>query len=299
MKGTRKVRTGIVICLLAGVIGCSGSDEPAVSNSALGSSKVVRKARMVPDDLRANSVVEVAFSKAAKPEQFSYVWYRNGDPIAGATGHRLDPHYFVRGDRLSVEVVAESGERFRTPEKEVMNSPPNIIHASAAIQGGGNGGEVVAQVDARDVDNDNVRYTYRWFRNAKPIEGASGPSIGMDQIEKGDVVYAEVVASDNMSQSAAFRTEVVTIDNHPPQILSEPGAPKGGEFVYQLDVQDEDLDRLSYTLVDAPEGMTIDSNGLLRWQLPTGDDRKGSHRVTIQVTDTNGGLATQSFSITF
>jgi hypothetical protein len=299
MKDTRRVRTGILICLLVGAIGCSGSDEPAVSKNTSESSKVVRQARMTPDDLRANSVIEVTFAKATKPEWFSYVWYRNGEPIPGETTHRLEPHNFVRGDRISVDVVSESGEHFQTPEKQIINTPPSITHASALVQGEGGEAQIVAQVSARDVDNDDVQYAYRWYRNSTPIQGVSGPSLSMTEIDRGDVVYAEVIASDNMSQSPTYRTDALTIENHPPKIVSEPGAPNGNNFVYQVQVEDPDHDVLSYELLTAPSGMTIDDNGRVQWQMPTGDERTGSHKVTVQVSDSRGGLATQSFSITF
>jgi len=293
--------TVVVVGLLIGALGCSGSkDEPTVTNDSSELSKVIRTASITPKQVRANHIVEVNFKRAVNPESFEYTWYRNGEAIDGADEHRLDPYFFLRGDELAVQItVPETGESFRTSAVEVSNSPPQILSANASVRGSGGEAEIVAIVNGKDVDNDPINYTYRWHRNSTVMSGQSGQSISMAGIGAGDVVYAEIIASDNMSQSPTFRTPPVRVDNHPPRILSQPGAPSGQNLVYQVQADDADGDRLQYSLLEAPDGMTIDSTGLLQWQLPTGEARTGSHKVTIQVSDAKGGIITQSFSITF
>jgi hypothetical protein len=300
MSHTRNVRKGVVLAFLLGALGCSGSDEPAVSNNTTAMSKALRTAHVIPKQLRANNYAEVAFKRKVQRENFDYQWYRGDDPIAGADGPRLQPEHFRRGDRISVKVsLRDGGDSYSTEPVEVLNSPPQILQASASITGAGPQAEIVAQVDGRDPDNDPIRYTYRWLKNAKLIPGASGQALPLTSIDRGDVVYAEVVASDDISQSTVFRTPVVSVENHPPRIMSEPGAPSGQMFVYEVQAEDEDYDRLSFELLAAPQGMTIDSSGRLEWQFPSGEERTGTHKVTVQVSDSRGGLATQTFTITF
>ncbi len=66
---------------------------------------------------------------------------------------------------------------------------------------------------------------------------------------------------------------------------------------YRYDVDAADLgtrEVLSYTLLDWPQGMTIDMvTGLIEWQ----PDALGSYAVTVQVTDSGGLQDTQSFTV--
>lgn len=300
MSCTRKVCTGIAVAFLLGTLGCSGSDEPAVTTDSGKLSKVIRTAYIAPKQVRANNYTEVAFKRAAKPESFTYRWFRNGEVIEGADGYRLGPEHFRRGDRIAAEVlIPSSGYSFTTDAVDVLNTPPQIVSASASIEGTGGQAQIVAQVDAQDADNDPIDYIYRWHRNATLINGESGQALAVNSTERGDIIYAEVVASDGIAQSTVYRTPTVTVENHPPKIVSEPGVPNGQMFVYEVKAEDPDSDLLSYDLLVAPPGMTIDSRGRVQWQMPTGEDRTGTHNVTIQVSDARGALATQTFTITF
>src|SRR5262249_28543759 len=64
---------------------------------------------------------------------------------------------------------------------------------------------------------------------------------------------------------------LATAPNELPKITSTPPtlAGLGNEFVYQLTANDPDGDPLTYSLAQAPAGMTIDTNGQITWQ-PTG-----------------------------
>ncbi len=82
--------------------------------------------------------------------------------------------------------------------------------------------------------------------------------------------------------------------NEPPVIVSEPLrlAVASEPYVYPVVAQDPDLDPLLYSLVNAPEGMTISvMTGVIDW-LPGVEDI-GTHIVTVQVADPDGELDTQ------
>jgi len=87
--------------------------------------------------------------------------------------------------------------------------------------------------------------------------------------------------------------------NHPPVITSTPviEAMAGVLYTYDVEANDEDGDTLTYALTESPDGMTIDSGtGLIEWT-PT-QDQVGTHAVTVEVDDGNGGTDSQSFTIT-
>ncbi|WP_051309765.1 putative Ig domain-containing protein [Desulfogranum japonicum] len=67
-------------------------------------------------------------------------------------------------------------------------------------------------------------------------------------------------------------------------------------YKYQVKATDPDNDVLTYSLTEAPEGMTIDpSTGLIEWT-PSGT-QMGYYNVTARVDDGRCGEATQSFRI--
>lgn len=68
-------------------------------------------------------------------------------------------------------------------------------------------------------------------------------------------------------------------------------------YNYQLTASDNDTgDVLTFSLVAPPAGMTITTLGLIAW---TPDNTQvGIHTITAQVSDGNGGMATQVFNIT-
>ncbi|MGB3205510.1 MAG: putative Ig domain-containing protein, partial [Crinalium sp.] len=86
--------------------------------------------------------------------------------------------------------------------------------------------------------------------------------------------------------------------NYAPIILSNPvelGRPNKA-YTYQLKAIDPDLDTLTYSLVTAPDGMTIDSStGLINWATPvTSSTQK---EIAVQVQDSRGGIDTQQYQL--
>ena len=87
----------------------------------------------------------------------------------------------------------------------------------------------------------------------------------------------------------------VTDSNTPPTIDSTPitQATVGANYTYQVTASDADGDTLGYFLSTAPAGMSITAAGLIEWLVPAA----GSFDVVVDVTDGNGGLAQQAYTI--
>ncbi|MGB3401136.1 MAG: putative Ig domain-containing protein [Microcoleaceae cyanobacterium] len=66
-------------------------------------------------------------------------------------------------------------------------------------------------------------------------------------------------------------------------------------YLHQFEGYDPDGDALSYTLVNAPEGMRITKEGLLTW-IP-GVNQTGSHEIEVEIGDGNGGVTPVSWSV--
>jgi len=86
--------------------------------------------------------------------------------------------------------------------------------------------------------------------------------------------------------------------NRPPIFTSTPvvDAAVNTPYRYQVLAKDDDSDSLTFSLVDAPPGMRLDSRtGLLTWAPAANQPSTAS--VMLRVADGKGGIAEQSFSI--
>lgn len=76
---------------------------------------------------------------------------------------------------------------------------------------------------------------------------------------------------------------------------SSPDVPgRGGLYQYTVPARDADGDPLTFTLTSAPDGMTIDPNGLITWTPAVA----GTPTVTVEVSDGRGGAGVQAFTLT-
>ncbi|NJR73770.1 MAG: VWA domain-containing protein [Scytonema sp. CRU_2_7] len=88
-------------------------------------------------------------------------------------------------------------------------------------------------------------------------------------------------------------------DNYAPVITSKPAiaAAINQQYVYDVDAIDGDNDPLKYSLLTAPQGMTIDENtGLISWN--TTSQIAEDYNINVQVADGKGGVDNQTFTLT-
>ncbi|RRS34683.1 MAG: hypothetical protein OI74_04570 [Gammaproteobacteria bacterium (ex Lamellibrachia satsuma)] len=92
---------------------------------------------------------------------------------------------------------------------------------------------------------------------------------------------------------------LVSPPNQPPVFISAPllDAAVGVTYTYDVEASDPDLDALTFTLEQAPIGMSIaPQNGLIAWMPDL--FQAGSQAVKVNVEDGRGGIAHQSFTLT-
>ncbi|MCA1780140.1 MAG: putative Ig domain-containing protein, partial [Xanthomonadaceae bacterium] len=157
------------------------------------------------------------------------------------------------------------------------------------------------RVQASDPDGDAVSFAFVEAPDGMTIDRTSGrvewqPTSG--QVGPSPVV---IVVSDGRGGVARQQFTVLVNDtsvNQPPEITSTPpmSGTAGVELVYLVQANDPDGDVLSFALAQAPAGAVSDSvTGQLRW-IP-GADQTGEQAFEIRVTDGNGGLAVQRFTV--
>jgi RHS repeat-associated protein len=102
--------------------------------------------------------------------------------------------------------------------------------------------------------------------------------------------------SSTQSFSILAATVVGGNGNRPPSITSAPltQVTLGQTYRYYASASDPDGDAVSFSLMQAPTGMSIDANtGLIAWTSPA----LGTVTVTVRASDGRGGVASQSFVV--
>ena len=231
---------------------------------------------------------------------FRYQWLVNGRPLGGEAGPTLSPRMLRRGDKVMVEVIPLDGKvegsLYRSDEVVVGNTLPIV---NQVVLEPGNvrvGDRVVANVESDDLDHDDIRYTFRWWRNQAMVSGGEHDTLETTGFARGDTILVEVTPHDS-GKGKPRLSEPVTIGNSAPKITSIPtGAIAQGRYEYVVSGTDPDGDPLTFSLQAAPHGMTIDhKTGQIEWRIAP--DEKGTHRTRVIVEDGHGGQAFQEFEL--
>jgi large repetitive protein len=160
------------------------------------------------------------------------------------------------------------------------------------------------QVHAQDPEGDPLTYSLVTAPDGMTINPGSGlvnwigAPIGPG-LPAGYAVSIQVSDGRGGQDSQSFTLFVTAATaNLPPQITSTnppTSVALGHDFLYAVLATDPNSDPLTYSLTTAPEGMTIDAGGLIRWT-PTAD-QFGPNPVTVRVGDGRGGTIQQSFTV--
>lgn len=280
------------------------ADATAVVAEAADGMPVIESLRLEPrepsrdDTLRA---VTTARDPGGQSLQLGHRWYVDGVPQQG-DGPTLALSGVRKGGEVRVVVTASDGVRDSVPAEAsatVIDRVPTLTAVSLSPETSAAPGQPVsARVMAADPDGDLLDFEYVWYVNGSPVE-ASGAMLATEGLSQGDVIHAEIRASDGRNWTRSKRTAGVTIGSAHPTITSTPpGFREDGFFRYVVVAEDPDGDRrLRYALLEGPEGMAVDSVlGELVWH--PRDDQQGVHPVSIEVRDSTGLSTTQSFHVT-
>ena len=300
MMNTKTMNRWLAVACMLAIAGCSS--HPAKVAVATGHHD--DGIRLSPDPASAASRIAVVLSDARVMRSMChYEWRRNGIPIADAESDGLEPSNFSKNDQVSVVVTitdpSSGAARVLHADVKVENSPPKVTGVSCVIEAAASAPAAEARVQVIDPDGDVPSFTFRWFKNDKLIEGAGDPTLPLAHVRRGDQLMVEVVAHDEASASTPVKSNTMVVENSPPQFTSTPGAPQQAdvEFMYQAKATDPDGDALKYELVSGPSRMSVSNEGTLTWAVPQGDQHQGDFPVRIRAMDSNGGEATQDFTI--
>lgn len=186
--------------------GIADADVPGVAPSV--DSVVIEPAEPVTGDS-----LEAVVTAGTGDLLFEYIWYSDGQRLAGENRPSLPGSYVQRGRTIHVEVTpvyeGEPGASVSAAGVTVVNSPPEVHDVRTVSL---DGDRLVLQVDASDPDGDQLTYELKEAPDGMRID-ASG-RITWTVPEGGESVDYTVLVSDGehkfeFDQTIGFETQRV------------------------------------------------------------------------------------------
>ncbi len=153
------------------------------------------------------------------------------------------------------------------------------------------------QVTARDPEGAALTYALQDAPQGMTIDPLTGLIQWTPSADEVGTYTVSVLAQDAQGAVAGQSFKVNSILNHAPTLLSQAitQAAVGQSYQYDLKAIDTDGDSLTYSLVQGPEGLTIDALGRVRW-MPT-TSNIGTTSIVLGVTDSRGATIQQSYDL--
>lgn len=142
-------------------------------------------------------------------------------------------------------------------------------------------------------DNEKVEYKFDWSVNGRQ---AGDGSDSLSEFKRGDKVLVKVTPFEGEKVGESRFLEII-INNTTPKVVNVQDSKYDGKiFSCQVKGVDQDGDALTYSLEEAPQGMTINSQtGLITWQPKEGD--YGDRDIKVKLSDNKGGITIQTVKI--
>ncbi len=138
---------------------------------------------------------------------------------------------------------------------------------------------------------------YQWQLNSTNIAGATNATLSITSAHDSDAgIYTVIVTS--ASGLTTNSSATLTI-NHSPILtpIADQTIIEQGTLTVATSASDEDGGPLTYTLMAAPSGASIDTNGVITWT-PTKAQGPSTNTFTVQVSDDGSPALTDSTSFT-
>jgi hypothetical protein len=246
---------------------------------------------ITPSDATSNSTLTVTF-KGINNQDTKLEWLVNGSTAASQeTPGQFKTIETRTGDTVQAKAIT-NGREILSNTVVIKNTPPELSRVKLMPEVFRPEDKLYVEASGSDIDGDEVSIDFEWTINGEPA--GNGKDIGV-QIRRGDRISVKITPFDGETygRSVTLNRE---IRNLPPIITEDKGFIfDGNTYTYHIKATDPDGDELTYSLRTAPDGLTIDPSGLIRWDVPP--EFKGKAPVTVAVLDGNGGEATMNFNV--
>ncbi len=152
-------------------------------------------------------------------------------------------------------------------------------------------------VEATDNDNDSITFSLSMNPTGMTIDSATGEIVWQPELSHVGSHSVTVIATDAAlnSSNQTFNVEVTELVNSLPVFTSIPPTSVGYQtvFDYRLNATDADGDEITYRIVQAPMGVTLERPRDVEYIFSSFD--KGQHTFIVEADDGKGGITQQSF----
>jgi len=227
----------------------------------------------------------------------------NGMTIDAGTG-AIDwiPQYTDTGNHAVSVLVTDGNGGSATQQFTIVVANTNRapLITSTPVTSTNEGSVYAYQVLAADSDGDILSFAVLAAPAGMSINTQTGLLSWTPTYSAAGNYSVQVQVTDTFGATDAQSfTLTVNNVNHAPQITSSPvtTSNQGALYAYHVVANDADNETLNYTLALPPVGMTIDaSSGDIAWT--PGFFDVGTHTIAVQVSDTSGASAQQTYSLT-
>ncbi len=282
------IRIFLFICLYALLFGCS--DEPSVTDSTKDDNRNISKQSVEespmlsirPADAPVKSFITLR--TADKSIRMSNIrWYINGNLDKSSKSTRFKTDKLFKGNIVHA-VATVNNKEHNSNDIMISNSPPVIIRAELSPAVPDVTSRLTVKTKAEDADDDYISYKYNWLLNGK---FAGEESFLETDFKRGDAIKVEVTPRDPDDAGNPVVLKSIIL-NAPPVFIEGRHEYNGQIYRYYISASDHDEDALTYSLLEGPEDMSIDSaSGLITWK--AGVDQAGIYDLKISISDNHGG----------
>lgn len=207
-------------------------------------------------------------------------------------------YFFYGGDQNSRKpddnkVYSTPATQEKQDTEKSRNTGLRIKKAKLQLESVDNVDRIRVVVPENRGDGHTIVYQYEWFKNGNPY-GANEDNI--TGLKKGDKIGVKITPFDGEKDGQPVLL-TMNIERVSPQIVENKNVSFDGKTLsYQVKAVDPDGGALSYSLVDAPKDVTIDSStGVINW--PIKKHEHGKHNVNVMIKSSSGAEVIYPFSI--
>jgi hypothetical protein len=271
-------------------LSCSSEKPPQLSRPSVPSGSGLYSLQISPINALRNSTLYL-IAQGFKLSDARIEWLVNDRITSSPLISQFNAAETKKRDKIQARAFIK-GKEILSNIIQIKNSLPVISKVRILPEVFKPGDTLSVEVSGEDIDMDKVTISYEWTKNGEP----AGNNKQIEaKLKRGDKVDVKITPFDGEAygRPVILHREIV---NLPPIIIGDKEFSFDGKiYTCQIKATDTDGDLLSYALKSAPSGMTIDSNGLIRWNVPP--DFAGRTPITVSISDGHGGEATQSFTL--
>ena len=267
--------------------GLPGSGPPG---NGLNFRQVKMSLEIVPSNAFVNTMLHLA-AKGFKLPDAQVEWTVNGADSPTASPNEFDTAGLMEGDKIQA-VASVNGAVVKSGVLTIGVAPPQLTRVKLMPETFKPGDNLYVEATAAGATD----IVYEWSVNGKFAGNASRLAA---PVKRGDHITVKITpcSSGNCGQPAILQD---TIGNMPPMFSRSVEASfDGTTYTARVSATDPDNDMLTYSLQEAPAGMSIGpASGVITWKVPAGELKAGGkHDVTVVASDGHGGTTRMTFTI--